>query len=141
MILDLSIQTDVNKAQVYLDKLVSDQSGIELKKIHKLRTNKQNRYVHALFTLFGGEFGYNPDEAKVVVKRRLGYVYDKNGEEFLVKTSAMDTKELTTFIDRFRNFSSSEGCYLPSADEMNENYIEIMKQVEYIEATQKRYSY
>ncbi len=141
MILDLKSKNDCLKAEVYLVKLIKDQSGIELKKIHKLRTNKLNRYVHALFTLFGGEFGYTTDEAKVVIKRRLGYVYDKDGEEFLVKTSQMDTKELTTLIDRFRNLSASEGCYLPTPDEFNENYIEMMKQIEYIEATQKRYAY
>jgi len=139
MILNLSIQADRHKAQVYFDKLLSDESPIELKKIHRGRSISQNRYLHALFALFGGECGYTIEEAKIVVKRALGYVYEKESHQFLMHTSRMTTKELSEFIDRFRNLSAQQGYYLPSADEMNENYVEIMKQVEYIEATQKRY--
>ena len=133
MILDLSIKADCNKAQVYLDKLMVDKSPVELKKIHKRRTNKQNRYVHALFAIFGGEFGWCIEEVKIVVKRHLGYTYVKNGQTFLERTSEMDTKQLTKFIDEFRTFSAHQGCYLPSADEFDTNYIEIMKQVSYYE--------
>ncbi len=140
MILDLSIGHDQQKALTYLKKLIQQGSIIELKKILK-RTGKQNRYVHALFALFGGEFGYSTEEAKIIAKRRLGYVYEKNGEKFLMHTSNMTTKELSEFIEQFRNFSSAQGLYLPSADEFNQNYAEIMKMVEYIEATQKKYSY
>ncbi len=131
MILDLSLPSDCSKAEVYFAKLVKDQSPIELKKIHKRRTNKQNRYVHALFALFGGEFGYETEEAKVVVKFELGYTYEKNGAIFGEKTSKMDTKRLTEFIDRFRTFSAHQGCYLPTADEFDVNYVDIMKQVNY----------
>jgi hypothetical protein len=73
------------------------------------------------------------DEAKIVVKRQLGYVYEKNGTTFLKHTSEMDTKELTGFIDRFRNWSAHNGHYLPSADEFDKHYAEIMREVEYAE--------
>lgn len=141
MILNLSNSTDVNKAQVYLDKLISDQSKAEIIKIHKKRTNSQNRYVHALFTIFGGSFGYSSDEAKTLVKRELGYTYQNQGEWFLKQTRLMDTKELTEFIDKFRNYSAENGCYLPTPEEFSENYVEMIKQVEAIESQQKRYSY
>lgn len=141
MILDLRLNTDCLKAESYLAKLIKAGNAIELKKIPKKRTNKQNRYVHALFTLYGGEWGLTMDETKTVVKRELGYIYEKHGQKFLMHTSQMDTKKLTEFIDRFRNMSASQGLYLPSADEFNENYVEIMKVVEYVEATQKRYGY
>ena len=139
MILDLTIPADQHKAQVYFDKLIADQSAIELKKIHKRRTNAQNRYLHAILTLYAGEWGLTTDEAKTSVKRLLGYIYEKNGEKFLEHTSDMSTAKLTEFIDRFRNHSANQGLYLPSADEMNENYVDIMKQVEYIEAIQKHF--
>ena len=133
MLLDLSLQSDCLRAETYMAKLVKDQSAIELKKIHKRRTNSQNRYLHALFALFGGEFGYTVDEAKILVKRQLGYTYVKNEHTFLEHTSEMDVKQLTEFIDRFRTFSAHQGCYLPSADEFDTNYIEIMKQVSHYE--------
>ena len=141
MILDLSLLSDCLKAEVYFAKLVKDQSGIELKKIHKKRTNQQNRYVHALFSLFGMEYGYSTEEAKTLIKRELGYTYEKNDHIFLEHTSDMDTKKLTEFIDRFRNFSSSTGLYLPTADEFQENYVEILKQVEAARSAQSKYSY
>ena len=141
MILDLKISADLNKAEVYFAKLVKDQSSIELKKIHQRRTNKQNRYIHALFCLYGGEWGLTIDETKTIVKRELGYVYEKHGQKFLEHTSEMDTKKLTEFIDRFRNMSASQGVYLPTADEFSENYVEMMKEVEKIESMQKKYGY
>ena len=141
MNLDFTNPADQKKAQVYLDKLITDQSKAELIKINKKRTSSQNRYLHALFTLFGGAFGYSSDEAKVVVKRVLGYTYEHQGEIFLVQTRSMDTKELTIFIDKFRNYSSANGFYLLSPEEFSENYVEMMKQVEAIESQQNRYSY
>ena len=141
MNLDFTNEADVKKAQVYLDKLITDQSKAEIIKINKKRTNSQNRYVHALFTIFGGAFGYNPDEAKTIVKRDLKYTYEKQGEVFLVQTRSMDTKELTDFIEKFRNYSAHNGCYLPTPEEFSENYIELMRQVETIESQQIRHSY
>jgi len=134
MILDLSISADQNRARVYLDKLIKDGSPVELKKIHKNRTNRQNRYMHALFALFGSEVGYNIEETKVVVKRALGYTYKKSDQMFLKHTSEMDVKELSEFIDKFRTWSSINfRIYLPSTDEFDVNYIEIMKQISHYE--------
>ena len=141
MILDLHIPVDRQKAETYFAKLLKDESAIELKKIHQNRTNSQNRYVHALFAIFGFQFGYTIDEAKATVKRKLGYIYEKNGTWFLKKTSLMSTAELSEFIDRFRNYGASVGCYLPTAEEFNENYVEMMKQVAYIESQQSKYGY
>ena len=141
MLLDLSLQSDCLKAETYFAKLVKDQSAIEIKKIQKKRTNQQNRYVHALFSLFGLEWGYTTEEAKTVVKRELGCTYEKNGLYFLSRTSEMNMKELTEFIDRFRNFSASHGLYLPSSDEFDTNYIEILKQINIAESAQSKYGY
>lgn len=140
MILDLSKEYEKQKAFAYLNKLVRQGAPVEIKKIQK-RSNKQNRYVHALFAIWGGEYGYTVEEAKTVIKRKLGYVYEKEGYMFLERTSEMDSKRLSEFTDQFRNFSSANGTYLPSPEEFDENYVELMKQIEYIEATQKRYSY
>jgi len=139
MLLDLNIPHDRNKAETYFAKLISDGAKIELRQIRPPRTLRQNKYVHALFALWGAEWGWSIDEAKIVVKRELGYIYERNGQDFPVKTSGMDTGQLTEFINKFRNWSAHNGLHLPSADEFHENYFEIMKEVERAEIMQKRY--
>ena len=141
MILDLHIPVDRQKAETYFAKLLKDESAIELKKIHQNRTNSQNRYVHALFAIFGFQFGYTIDEAKATVKRKLGYIYEKNGTWFLKKTSLMSTAELSEFIDRFRNYSASVGCWLPSSGEFYNDYIAYSKELERIKSNENRWGY
>ena len=135
---------------MYFSKLLKDGSKIELKKIAKKRTLNQNSYVHVLFQLWGNHFGYSIEEAKQVVKVELGYTYEKGDGNvgfnpdcyvFLRKTSDMNTKELTEFIDKFRNWSASEGFYLPSSDEIGQNWEYFAKEIERAEIVEKRYSY
>lgn len=140
MILDLHKEADRKRAQVYFDKLMELSSKIELKKIPQRRTLSQNAYLHVLFSLWGNEYGYSIDEAKIVVKRALKYTYRRNEETFLRHTSDMDSKELTEFIDKFRNWSALQGFYLPSADEIGENYSDYVFEIERAEIIQKRYS-
>ena len=141
MLRDLSKPEDLKSAQVYFDKLVKDGSKIELRKIAPKRTINQNSYVHALFTLWGTHFGYSVDEAKQVIKSHLGYVYEKKGVWFCERTSEMDTKQLAIFIDKFRNWSNSEGLYLPTSEEYLLRHFDYSQEVERAEAIQNRYSY
>ena len=87
----------------YLCELASKKDNyiVNLTPVHKKRTNQQNRYLHLAFGLFGIETGLTTEEAKITVKRELNYTYVKDGHTFLRKTSEMDTKELTDFIDCF----------------------------------------
>lgn len=141
MNLDFSNPADQNKAQVYLDKLITDQSGAILTKINKKRTSSQNRYLHALFQLWSSHNGYTLEEGKAVIKIELGYTYTKNSITFLKQTRSMDTKVLSELIDRFRNLSASQGYYLLTADEFQENFTDVMNEVERAEIMEKRYSY
>lgn len=99
----------------------------DIKAVHKKRTLKQNAYLHVLFSLYGLNFGYTVEEAKAVVKVALGYTYEKNGFVFLVQTRKMNSRELTDFIERFRNYSSYHGCYLPRPNEVTD---EILNEIE-----------
>ena len=121
---DTSITKDLLKARAYLDNLSKSGSKVELKKIHPKRSTSQNSYLHVLFTLWGNEYGYSVDETKYNVKYALGYYDQELIKEGLLgvvsyhSTSKMDSKELTTFIEKFRDWSASTcGLYLPSADE------------------------
>ena len=141
MLLNLAKPDELAKARTYFDKLVKDADKIELRKIAKKRTVLQNSYLHVLFTLWGLHFGYTVEESKTVVKNHLGYSYEKNGQYFFVQTSGMDTKELTTFIDKFRNWSSSEGCYLPTPEEYKLRNFDYSQEIQRAEIIQNRYSY
>lgn len=141
MLLNLKVPTDIEKAKVYFNKLLEDQAKIEIKRVNKKRTNSQNRYVHALFQFFASEFGWHLEEAKSFIKFELGYTYNKNGHIFLSRTSEMDTKQLSEFVDRFRNYSANQGLYLPTADEFNENCFDYSREIERAEMLEKRYGY
>lgn len=139
MILDLHILPDRKRAESYFAKLMESGAKVEIKRVPQRRSLNQNSYLHKLFALYGAEFGWTLEEAKTVIKRLLNYTYKKDGELFLSHTSEMNTKELTEFIDRFRNHSASEGFYLPSADEMGDNWEYFAKEIERAEVMQKRY--
>lgn len=141
MKLNLSKPEEGIKGTVYFNKLLKDGSKIELRKIAPKRSIDQNSYVHVLFTLWGFHFGYTTTEAKQVVKDHLGYTYVKNGIKFYAKTSEMDTKVISVFIDKFRNFSSHEGCYLPTAEEYKMRHFDYSQEAERAEQIQDRYGF
>jgi len=115
---DLEKTYDQQKAKEYLHKLTKDGSKAELKKIYPRRSTDQNSYIHVLFKLWGDEYGYFMDETKQTVKHALGY-YTLNGTGAMIykKTSGMDTKELATFTEHFRDWSNVNGLYLPTSKE------------------------
>ena len=128
---ELSKTYDQQKAMEYLNKLIKSESKCEVKKLHPKRSTSQNSYLHVLFTLWGKEFGYTMNEAKDTIKDALGYTYEADKGKLFnqiipfsrvsvhrKKTSEMDSKELTIFIEKFRDWSADTcGLYLPSPDE------------------------
>jgi len=118
---NLLSNTEQQMAKAYLDKLIASKSKCTITKVVEKRSNSQNRYVHLLFSMFGAFFGYTLEESKVVVKTELGCVYEKNGIKFLKSTGDFNKEEMMEFIEKFRAYSSMNGCYLPSADEYDYN--------------------
>ncbi len=125
---NLKKEIDQQNARTYLDKLIETESKCELKKMHPRRSIPQNSFLHKLITIWGNEFGYFVNEAKDEIKRELGYTYKKEvvspvtglvvAREFFKETSKMDSKELSIFIEKFRDWSSATcGLYLPSVNE------------------------
>ena len=122
MIYDLSKDIDKERATAKFNFILKNGNKIDIKQVRNKRTIKQNAYLHVLFTLFGIEIGLTIDESKTYIKRELKFFYEKQDMIFLKKTSNCNTKELTNFIERFRNFASKQGIYLPTADEYKYNY-------------------
>ncbi len=125
------------KAEKYFARLIEKQETIELKKHAPQRTNPQNAYLHACLKLFALEYGekqgsvFNMEEIKTLAKRKCPMMfYEKAGEKYLRSSADLDTKEMTDFIDAFRNWSSKEaGIYIPDADEFKENEGQIQEYI------------
>lgn len=126
MIYDSNISLDRNRASERVKYLIENKKVFEIKEKRKIRTLSQNRYLHMILSLWGLEFGYTMEETKqFVFKQEVNPDIFYDGEkEGIVKiqrwrsTSNLDTNELTLAIDRFRDFSAKQGCYLPEPSDM-----------------------
>jgi hypothetical protein len=123
---------DKTKAVTYLTKLLEDEKQIELKEVRKVRTIKQNSYLHVIITLYAIHFGDPLDIAKTDLKRECSFMrLEHKGKQYLKSTAKLTTKELTEFIEWIRNYSSINGCYLPTSLEYLEQKFNIDKEIEY----------
>lgn len=95
---------------------------VELKQCRKVRSIKQNSYLHVCITLYAIEFGSTLNEAKTDLKRACSFmIYEKGSKKYLKETKKMNNKELTDFIDWIRNYAAQNGCNIPTADEYLQN--------------------
>ncbi len=144
MILNGGIEVDRIKAKEHLIWLINNKKRFEIRQIRKKRTDSQRKYLHVILSYYALEVGetleyikqevfkkeINPDIFKTTrVNPKTGVVrIDWRSSE------ALDTKEMTICIDRFRNWSSKNfGIYIPEANEKQfldhiENEIEKQKQ-------------
>lgn len=121
MIYDLKDEISVKKARTYFEYLQEKESRIELKEKRPRRSISQNNYLHLILCAFGLNFGYTLYEVKQyifkqIVNKDLFYDGQKEGIEEIPKwrsTAHLDTKELTTAIDRFLDYSAKNGYRLP----------------------------
>ena len=131
MKLDFTNPIDINKSITYLQKLIEGKKQIELKEIRKSRTTKQNSYLHVIITLYAIYCGSILKEAKTDLKRECSFMrYENNNNVYLKSTAKLNTKELTEFIEWIRNYSSINGCYLPTAEEYLTNRFEIDREID-----------
>lgn len=123
---DASKSLDKKRATERLRYLLESEKIFEIKEKKKIRSLSQNRYLHLLLSWFGLEFGYEMEEVKqFIFKQEVNPDLFYNGEkEGIIKvsrwrsTSTLDSGELTLAIDRFRDFSAKQGCYLPEPSDM-----------------------
>ena len=127
MIYDLNNEYEAPKFKEKVERLLQEGATVELKKIHPKRSLAQNSYLHLLLGFFGSEYGLSIEEVKLdIFKRECNADLFKRSHankkgirvEFLRSTAELTTAEMTTAIERFRNWSSAvAGIYLPSANE------------------------
>lgn len=127
MIYDLNTEIDRERLTKRVTALFSARKVVEVKVYQPKRTNAQNRYLHAILGEFAMQTGNTLEETKTeyfkkycnadlfLVRKTLKHI---GTIEVLRSSAELDTAEMTTAIERFRNWSASEaGIYLPSPDE------------------------
>lgn len=127
MIFNLANPYEVSKFDAYIYKIRMKPCVVEVKEKKKQRSLRQNSYLHVLISYFACEYGCSADEAKLEYYKKtcnkdlyVRKVVNKFGMEVERTRSSreLDTLEMTTSIERFRNWSSSVAhIYLPSPQE------------------------
>ena len=130
MILDAKKEFDVERARTRLEKLIENKSKFELTEKKPVRSVSQNAYLHLIIGWFAIEYGETIDYVKRMIFKKLVnpkiFIFErenkKTGEKRkeLRSSADLDSAEMTTAIDRFRDYSSKEfGVYLPEAGEID----------------------
>lgn len=127
MIYDLSNPYDREKFKRRVNALYQRQNVVELSEHKPRRSTPQNSYLHLLLGMFAMETGNTLEFVKQEYFKRLVnhdlFVerrHDKFAGEIEALRSSRDlnTEEMTTAIERFRNWSASEAdIYLPAPNE------------------------
>lgn len=127
MMYDLSNPLHRESFKVRANALVKKGCVVEMTEKKPQRSDNQNRYLHAILGYVALEFGETLDYVKETYFKKLCnpdlFVTEKHDERIgrAVKgtrsSSDLDTGEMTTAIERFRNWCATQGCYIPSPDE------------------------
>jgi hypothetical protein len=109
------------------EALIKKGAIVELIEKKPVRTSSQNRYLHSLLGYLAVKMGCTLEWVKREYYKTLvnPSLYFREKEDafrgtvsYLRSSSDLTTEEMTTSIERLRNWASEEaGIYLPSADE------------------------
>lgn len=127
MMYDLNNPLHREGFKVRANTLVKKGAIVELTEKKPQRSDNQNRYLHAAIGYAALEFGETLEYVKEYYFKRLCnrdlFVIERDDRRIGQKvvdtrsTSDLDTGEMTTAIERFRNWTAAQGCYIPSPDE------------------------
>lgn len=127
MILDLSKDFERQKFDTYAEHLKKKGCIVEVKERKKQRSLSQNAYLHVVLGYFASEFGYDLESVKYdIFKKEVNkeiFERVRNNRHgtpvtYYRSTSNLDTGEMTTAIERFRNYSAmTAGLYIPEPHE------------------------
>lgn len=127
MMYDLNNPLHRESFKVKANALVKKGVIVELTEKKPQRSENQNRYLHAALGYVALEFGETLEYVKETYFKKLCnrdlFVIEKDDKRIGQKvietrsTSDLNTGEMTTAIERFRNWVATQGCYIPSPDE------------------------
>lgn len=129
MIFNLDNEFEKQKFKEYCNTQYKKGGIVEVKRKHHQRSSSQNAYLHVILGYFASEFGYDLETVKYELfkKKCNSDIFkvertNKRGQRvtYLRSSRDLDTAEMTTAIERFRNWSSAvAGLYLPSPNEQD----------------------
>lgn len=126
MIYDLSNALHLESFKLRCNALVKKRVIVELTERKPRRTSQQNRYLYVIIGLLASELGETTEYVKEQYFKRLCnpeiFIRTKEDQfrgniEVVRSTGDLDTAEMSTAIDRFRNWAATEGYYLPSPED------------------------
>lgn len=127
MLFNLNNPYEAEKFKEYCNEQYKRGGIVEVKRKHKQRSLSQNSYLHLILGFFAVEFGYSLDEVKLdLFKKEVNKEIfirertNKRGDvvKYVRSSADLDREEMTTAIERFRNYSAAEaGLYLPAPNE------------------------
>ena len=129
MIFNASNEFDIQRAKERLGYLIEKKKTFEITEKKPKRTYSQINYILLHFSWFALEYVEITDIVKQDIFKKLvnpqifltEYVNYKTGEVRAAwrSTADLNTKEMTTAIDNFRDYASKEaGIYLPTPDDL-----------------------
>lgn len=126
----VSLRGDVKQGKIkmhrknLLDACIKSLEGkpimLTIEQYSAQRSNKQNAYIHALFTAIMEHCGYlNLEEVKFNIKIILGYyTKDERGFVQVVRTHLMNKIEAYEFSEKVRAWAHTDlNLYLPTPEE------------------------
>jgi len=140
---DLSKLIDRDRDDKRTEALKKKGALVELKSLEK-RSLSQNAYLHLILSWFALEFGYSKRFVKLEIFKKLVnpdiFIVDKMNKkqqyyEDVISTADISKDNKTLAIDRFRDYSSKAGFYLPEPSDLvylREIEIELEKAKQYL---------
>ena len=140
MLLDLTKQFEINKAETKLSQLIKKGAKIELTEKKAMRSVKQNSYLHAILTIFAIEYGEQIEYVKqTIFKATVNadlFIYERTNKitgeirEALLSSKDISKDEMIIAIEKFRKFASENGIYIMDAEEFKQNYFLVQQMAE-----------
>jgi len=140
MLLDLTKQFEINKAETKLQQLIKKGAKIELTEKKAMRSVKQNSYLHAILTIFAVEYGEQIEYVKqTIFKATVNadlFIYERTNKitgeirEALLSSKDISKDEMIIAIEKFRKFASENGIYIMDAEEFKQNYFLVQQMAE-----------
>lgn len=129
MIYNADNKLDVFKAHNDLKLLIANKSVFRITRVYKKRSYAQNRYLYLILTYFANQYGETIDYVKQYFFKELvnpdifktSYTNTRTKETRIAwrSTADLDSKELTTAIDKFRHYSAQKAnIYLPAREDI-----------------------
>jgi hypothetical protein len=117
---------ELERAADYLAKLAGRESTVDIKRVTYKRSLSQNAYYHLMLSYFGTQVGHTLQEVKWLIRELQSDLYKVEhptiaGVKTYKSRSSADfnSAEMTTSIDRFREWASEQGIDIPAPSEQH----------------------